>query len=89
MKLVKATQLGITTSLNGVLYNIGAEAIIVTDEVASALKEQFLHLVEITDIEVQPEEVIIPEVQPEEVIVTPQIEEKPKKKGRTIKDSNI
>ena len=58
MKLVKAVNSGIVTSLDGILYHIGEEAIEVTDEVASTLNMNFGHLIEIID---KPEEIKVEE----------------------------
>jgi hypothetical protein len=61
MKLVKATQLGITTSIDGNLYSITSEGVTVSDDVASRMKEQFLHTVEVTDISPEkPVEIVEP-----------------------------
>lgn len=76
MKLVKATQLGITTSIDGNLYSITSEGVTVPDEVATRMKEQFLHTVEVVDLDTPK----IPEPTPEPV------EEKPKKRGRPAED---
>ena len=51
MKLVKATNLGITTSIEGNLYVITQEGIEVADEIATRLKDWFLHTIEVSDIE--------------------------------------
>lgn len=77
-KLIKATGLGITTSLDGVLYNIGQEAILVSDEVASKLREQFLHTIEVSDVQVEAPA----ETSPEETTTV----ESPKKSKRSKKE---
>ena len=50
MKLVKAVNSGIVTYQDGVLYEIGSEAITVSDEVAEKLSVQFGHLLDVTTV---------------------------------------
>lgn len=56
MKIVKATQLPITTNFEGAIYTITAEGISVPDEIAIRMKEQFLHTIDVSDETVAPVE---------------------------------
>ena len=51
MKLVKNAKFGsITTTIDGVLYIITEDGIQVSDEVASKMKEQFLHTIDVEEL---------------------------------------
>lgn len=83
MKLVKLTKFGtLSTSIDGSLYILSDEAITVEDSIASRLKEQFLHDVEVSDIitETKEDTVLIKETPETEIV-----ESKPKKIGRINK----
>ncbi len=73
MKIVKAVNQGIVTSLDGALYNIDLVGIEVSDEVAAKLDVQFGHLIEISNV-------FIPEV------VAPVIEEAPKTEETPVEE---
>ena len=83
MKLVKLTKFGtLSTSIDGSLYILSDEAITVEDSIASRLKEQFLHDVEVSDIITETkEDIVLIKETPETEIV----ESKPKKIGRINK----
>lgn len=81
MKLIKATQNGIVTCIDSIIYEItDTVAIEVSDEVASELDLKFGHLVSIMD-------------KPEEIVETKEVSQETKenivevkpKKGRTKK----
>jgi len=88
MKLIKAINQGITTSLDGVLYTIGETPIEVTDEVAVKLNILFGRLIEITE-SLQPVSVTETPVVKTDVPIVSEETPKSKKKKKNASDSII